>query len=131
MVPNQLQHLPGVADGTTRDQEEQPWVALMHRLPDDPLERGEDVGAPHVSPHTLDVVTGHGQALLQGRIVGEAHSPQGHPVTQRLLNHSGEQLLISLVLSSASCLLHLWEEQVAAFLVSSAPWNATVCDIVT
>jgi hypothetical protein len=77
VVPQYLQHLPGVAYGTICDQEEETWVALVNWLPDDPLERGEDVSATHVSPHSLDVITGHGQALLQGRTVAGIDSPSG------------------------------------------------------
>lgn len=68
MVAHQLQHLPGVVDNAVRDEEEEPWVALVHRLPDDPLEWGKDVGATHVGAHPLDVVTGQGQALLLGEV---------------------------------------------------------------
>ena len=76
MVSHQLQHLPGVVDGTIRDQEEKPWVASERWLPDDPLERGEDVGATHVSSHFLDVITGHGQVLLQRKVKGREVVPR-------------------------------------------------------
>lgn len=76
MVSHQLQHFPGVVDGTICDQEEKPGVALEHWLPDDPLEWGEDVGATHVSSHLLDVITGHGQALLQRRAMGREMVPR-------------------------------------------------------
>lgn len=42
-------------------------MALVYWLPQDPLERGEDVGAAHVSPYSLDAVTCLGQVRLQGR----------------------------------------------------------------
>lgn len=76
MVSQQLQHLPGVVDGTICDDEEQPRVASGHWLPDDPLERGENVGATHVSLHSPDVVTGLGQTLLQRRVMGRGIVPR-------------------------------------------------------
>lgn len=65
MISHQLQHLPRVVDSAICDQEEEPWVASVHWLPDDPLERGKDVGPTHVGLHSLDVITSHGQAVLQ------------------------------------------------------------------
>lgn len=40
VVPQQLQNLPWVADGPTCQQEEQPGVAPVDGLADDPLQRG-------------------------------------------------------------------------------------------
>lgn len=80
MVSHQLQHLAGVADRPVCDQEEKPWVALVHWLSHDPLEWRQDVGATHVSPHPLNVITGHGQALLLDRDTGRVDSSQGHRV---------------------------------------------------
>lgn len=77
MVSHQLQHLPGVVDCPICDQEEEPRVAAVYWLPDDPLEWGEDIGATHVSPHSLNAVTGYGQALLQERDTGREDSSQG------------------------------------------------------
>ena len=83
MVSHQLQHLPGVVDGTIRDQEEKPWVASERWLPDDPLERGEDVGATHVSSHFLDVITGHGK--VKGReVVPRLSNGMEMPSTRRM-----------------------------------------------
>lgn len=76
MIPHQLQNLPCVAHSPIREQEEEPWVTLVHWLPEDPLERGEDVGAAHVSPYSLDAVTCHGQVLLQGRTMAEQTGPR-------------------------------------------------------
>lgn len=64
MIPHQLQNLPGVVYGPIRDQEEEPWVTLVQWLPEDPFERGEHVGASHVSSNSLDTVTSHGQVFL-------------------------------------------------------------------
>ena len=76
MVSHQLQHLPGVVDGAVCDQEEKPRAASEHWLPDDPLERGEEVGATHVSSHFLDAITGHGQVLLQRKVEGREVVPR-------------------------------------------------------
>lgn len=54
-----------VADGAVRQQEEQPGVSADHGLLQDPGERGEDVGTPHVCSHLPDVLTGLGHSLLE------------------------------------------------------------------
>ena len=76
MVSHQLQHLPGIVGGTICDQEEESRMASECWLPDDPLERGENVGATHVGLHPLDVVTGLGQTLLQRRVMGREIIPR-------------------------------------------------------
>lgn len=81
MIPHQFQNLPGVAYGPIRDQEEEPWVTLVQWLPEDPLERGEHVGASHVSPHSLDAVTSHGQVVLQERTTVGQTGPRWHGVS--------------------------------------------------
>lgn len=82
MISQQLQHLPRVVDSTICDQEEESRVASVHWLPDDPLERGKDVGPTHVSSHSLDVITGHGQALLQ-----RSRQSPGSPYGTETLDH--------------------------------------------
>lgn len=51
-------------------------MALVYWLPQDPLERGEDVGAAHVSPYSLDAVTCLGQVRLQGRTMAGQTGPR-------------------------------------------------------
>lgn len=53
-----------VADSPVGEQEEQPWVAPVHGLPQDPAERRQEVGATHVSPDLPDMLTSHGQVVL-------------------------------------------------------------------
>lgn len=83
MVSHQLEHLPSVVDCPICDQEEKSRVATVYGLPDDPLEWGEDVGATHVSSHSLNAITGYGQALLQERVIGREDISQGHLVVRR------------------------------------------------
>lgn len=51
-------------------------MTMVHWLPEDPLERGEDVGVAHVSSCSLDAVTCRGQVLLQGRTVAGQTGPR-------------------------------------------------------
>lgn len=78
MIPHQLQNLPGVVHRPIGDQEEEPWVTLAQWLPEDPLQRGEYVGASHVSSHSLDAFTCQGQVLLQERTTVGQTGPRWH-----------------------------------------------------
>lgn len=53
-----------VADGSIGEEEEQPWVAPVHGLSQDPAKRRPEVGAAHVSPDLPDVLTSHSQVVL-------------------------------------------------------------------
>lgn len=102
MVPQHLQDLPRVAHGPGRQQEEQPGVAPGDRLPHDPPQGRQDVGAAHVSPHPPEALAGDGQALLpkeqqsqQPREAG-ALQPLAQPLTHLAVAPAGgEQRLES------------------------------------
>lgn len=97
MVPQQLEDLPRVAHGPVRQQEEQPGVAPGDRLPHDPLQRRQDVGAAHVSPDPPDALAGDGQALLRKeqrrQQPREASAPQhlAQPVTHLAVAPAGRE----------------------------------------
>ena len=67
MPAHQLDDFARVADGPVGEQEEQAGVSAGHRLPQDPAERCQDVGPPHVGSDLPDVLTGQGQGLLDRR----------------------------------------------------------------
>lgn len=64
MAAHQLDNLARVADGPVGEQEEQAGVSGDHRLPQDPAERLQDVGAPHVSFDPLNILTSQSQGVL-------------------------------------------------------------------
>lgn len=54
---NQLQHFCNIADGSVCDDEDLPRISALHGLLVHPGERPQQVGATHVSPHPLYVLT--------------------------------------------------------------------------
>lgn len=67
MAAYQLNNFACVADGPICEQKEQAGVSTEHRLPQDPGERCQDVGPPHVSSDLPDVLTSEGQSLLDDK----------------------------------------------------------------
>ncbi len=57
MAADQLDDFARVADGPVGEQEEQAGVSAEHWLPQDPVERCQDVGPPHVSSDFLYILT--------------------------------------------------------------------------
>ena len=64
MAADQLDNFARVADGPVGEQEEQPGVSAEHRLPQDPVERIQDVGASHVSSDLSNILTSQSQGIL-------------------------------------------------------------------
>lgn len=64
MVAYQLNNLACVADSPVGEQKEQAGMPIVHWLPQDPIERRQDVGSPHVSSDFPDVFTSKGQGFL-------------------------------------------------------------------
>lgn len=64
MAADQLDNLACVADGPVGEQEEQAWVSVEHRLPQDPVEWCQDVGPPHVGSDLPNILTSQGQGFL-------------------------------------------------------------------
>lgn len=64
MAADQFDNFACVADGSVCEQEEQAGVSTEHRLPQDPVERRQDVGPPHVGSDLPDILTSQGQSLL-------------------------------------------------------------------
>ena len=61
---DQLDHFARVADGPVGEQEQQAGVSAARRLSQDPGERRQDVGAPHVGSDLPDVLARQGHGLL-------------------------------------------------------------------
>lgn len=67
VAADQLDNSARVTDGAVSEQEEQAWVSVEHRLPQDPVERRQDVRAPHVCSDLPHVLAGERQGLLRER----------------------------------------------------------------
>lgn len=65
MAADQLDNFARVADSAVSEKEEQAGVSAEHRLPQDPVERRQDVGTPHVGSHLPHILTGQGQGFLR------------------------------------------------------------------
>lgn len=77
---DQLDNFARVADGAVGEQEQQARVSAGHGLPQDPVERRQDVGAPHVGSDLPDILAGHSQRLLGSwRCRGEEQKPSYSP----------------------------------------------------
>lgn len=64
MAADQLDDPACVAHGPVREEKEQTGVSAEHRLPQDPVERCQDVGPPHVSSGLPDILTSQRQGFL-------------------------------------------------------------------
>lgn len=64
MAADQLDNFARVADGPVGEQEEQARVSAEHRLPQDPVERIQDVGASHVGSDLSNILTSQSQGVL-------------------------------------------------------------------
>ncbi len=64
MAADHLDNFARVADGPIGEQEEQAGVTAEHGLSQDPLERCQDVGPPHVGSDLLHILTSQGQSVL-------------------------------------------------------------------
>lgn len=64
MTADQLDDLAHVTDGSVGEDEEQARMTAPQRLPQDPAQRGQDVGTTHVSPDLLYIFTCSAQAFL-------------------------------------------------------------------
>lgn len=74
MAADQLDYFARVADGPVSEQEEQARVSAEHRLPQNPVERIQDVGASHVSSDLSNILTSQSQGVLGCRNKEEGRS---------------------------------------------------------
>ncbi|TNN84438.1 hypothetical protein EYF80_005431 [Liparis tanakae] len=65
VAANQLDNFACVAGGSVSEQEEEAGVSAEHRLPQDPTERRQDVGPPHVGSDLPNIITGQRQGFLR------------------------------------------------------------------
>lgn len=69
VAADQLNDPARVADGSVCEQKEQTGMSAEHRLPQDPVERCQDVGAPHVGSNLPDILTRQCQGFLNKRMM--------------------------------------------------------------